>query len=434
MPRTTKKTTAPIEKHTIPTIPAAEQPYRVPENWRWVYLPAVCEYMRSGGDKPQDISVSQMNNHSIPVVANGMQDDGIIGYTNVKNEKAGTLTVSARGTIGHAIVRNYPYYPVIRLIVLSPNSFTISSYLKYIFDYFEEEGTGTSIPQLTVPSLKNKIIPLPPLAEQQRIVDRIERLFAKLDEAREKAQAVVDGFENRKAAILHKAFTGELTRKWREERGIGIKTWQTTTLSTVVNGFKYGTSEKSDYSYLGMPVLRIPNIGNDGIIFSDMKYLSTEDIDDSDQIHENDILIIRSNGSRELVGKCILVPPLEREYTYASFLIRITPNKSIQPSFLEKYLNSYDARSQMFSKAKSSAGINNINTKELGGIIIHLPTLQEQTEIVSTIQKLIQQERRAHDLAESVITQIDVMKKAILARAFRGELGTNDPSEAACEG
>ena len=62
-------------------------------------------------------------------------------------------------------------------------------------------------------------VPLPPLVEQQRIVDRIESLFSKLDGAKEKAQNVVDGFETRKAAILHKAFIGELTAKWREGHG-----------------------------------------------------------------------------------------------------------------------------------------------------------------------------------------------------------------------
>ena len=62
---------------------------------------------------------------------------------------------------------------------------------------------------------------MPPLAEQQRIVDRIESLFARLDEAKEKAQAVLDGFELRKSAILHKAFSGELTERWREEHGVG---------------------------------------------------------------------------------------------------------------------------------------------------------------------------------------------------------------------
>ena len=85
-------------------------------------------------------------------------------------------------------------------------------YLKSKQDYLEQQGVGTTNQkELRPETIGNIVIPLPPLPEQQRIVNRIESLFAKLDEAKERAQAVVDGFEDRKAAILHKAFTGELT-------------------------------------------------------------------------------------------------------------------------------------------------------------------------------------------------------------------------------
>ena len=318
---------------------------------------------------------------------------------------------------------------MVRLIVIKPRKNLLPHYLKFIFDVFEEKGTGSSIPQLTVPMIKDKIIPLPPLAEQLRIVGRIESLFAKLDEAKEKAQAVVDGFALRKSAILHKAFTGELTERWRKKHGVGLESWKDTTLSEIVSGFKYGTSEKSTYNNKGMPVLRIPNVGTGTLSFEDMKYLAHNDIDEANQVHENDLLIIRSNGSRDLVGKCAIVPALSRKFAYASFLIRIKPSERILPDYLAFYLNSTDARTQMFKKAKSSAGIHNINSQELGSITINVPTIYEQSAIIAVLNNLLAKEQQAKQAAEAVIARIGTMKKAVLGRAFRGELGTNNPEE-----
>ena len=303
-------------------------------------------------------------------------------------------------------------------------------YLLYVVDQLYAKSHGSGMVHIKLKPFQSTKIMVPELSEQRRIVDRIESLFAKLDEAKEKAQAVVDSFETRKAAILHKAFTGELTAKWREEHGVRMESWEKKRLSDVVTEFKYGTSEKSDYNNNGIPVLRIPNIGDNGIDLSDIKYLNHRNVDSESQIHEGDILIIRSNGSRDLVGKAVLVPELGCEYAYASFLIRAKPNHSIiNAHYLTIFLNSTDARGQMFRMAKSSAGINNINTKELGAISLTVPSLPEQDEIVHIISEMIDKEQQSKAAAEAVLAQIDLMKKSILARAFRSELGTNDPTE-----
>lgn len=87
-------------------------------------------------------------------------------------------------------------------------------------------ATATAQPGLSVAVINQVPIALPPVPEQQRIVDRIESLFAKLDEAKQKAQDALDSFETRKAAILHKAFDGELTAQWRQEHGVGMGSWE----------------------------------------------------------------------------------------------------------------------------------------------------------------------------------------------------------------
>ena len=156
-----------------------------------------------------------------------------------------------------------------------------------------------------------------------------------------------------------------------------------------MGSLRYGTSEKSTYENTGMPVFRIPTVTDLGLSFEDLKYLPHDDIPYESQIHENEILIIRSNGSRDLVGKSVLVPHLDQQYAYASFLIKAVPAKMIDPAFLVYYLNSADARNQMFKKAKSTAGINNINSKELGEITISINPSTIVEIVVRHIQNII---------------------------------------------
>ncbi len=108
---------------------------------------------------------------------------------------------------------------------------------------------------------------LPTLAEQQRIVNRIETMFAKLDQAQEKAQTVLDSFEPRKAAILHKAFTGELTANWRKENGVSYESWEEKTIGeccTVVRGGSPRPAGDPKYYDGTIPFMKVADItGND---------------------------------------------------------------------------------------------------------------------------------------------------------------------------
>lgn len=439
-----KETLTPEERLQAALVPESEQPYKVPENWCWTALKHISSHISDGSHNPPKdsgkgiplLSATNIRDHLIDIdsaVRWITEDQWTIENQRTKIETNDVLLTIVASIGRTAVVKNEQFALQRSVAVIKPkiNSEFLSYYFEspYIQQFMLDNAKGTAQKGFYLNSLVELFCCVPPLAEQHRIIDRIESLFAKLDEAKQKAQDALDSFEPRKAAILHKAFTGELTAQWRKEHGVGMESWDNTTLSKIVIGFKYGISEKSDYSYKGMPVFRIPNITDDGLSFEDLKFLSHKDISDENQIHENDILIVRSNGSRELVGKSVLVPQLDREYAYASFLIRIQPLESVVPNYLVMYLNSTDARMQMFKKAKSSAGINNINSKELGAILINLPSFSEQAEIVRILDNLLAKEQQAKEAAEKVLEQIDLIKKAILARAFRGELGTNDPSE-----
>lgn len=438
-----KKEVLTLEEHLqAALLPESEQPYQVPGNWCWTRIEYINQYNSCSMD-PAKQSDEMFELYSVPSSAGNYPEilsGDEIGSIKQSVQKGDVLLCKINPRINR--VWQVSKYTNNTLLASSEwivvrNKYLNSEYLMRCFqsNYFREfmlsnvSGVGGSLMRAQPKYVQGYPVPIPPLSEQQRIVECIESLFAKLDEARQKVQDVLDSFETRKAAILHKAFSGELTAQWRKEHGVGMEEWIDTVLSKVVTGFKYGTSEKSDYSYAGMPVFRIPNITENGLSFEDMKFLPHYDVKEESQIHENDILIIRSNGSRDLVGKSVLVPKLDVSYAYASFLIKIKPSAAIVPDFLVLYLNSTGARVQMFKKAKSSVGINNINAKELGGIALKIPSIQEQSKVVHVLDDLFAKERQVKEASETVLEQIDLIKKSILARAFRGELGTNDPAE-----
>ena len=405
-------------------VPVEEQPYEVPENWCWVKLSYIADIRTGRKD------------------ANYGNEDGEYYFFTCASEPircddysydCKAILLAGNGDIGNISIYEGKFEAYQRTYIVETKENIITEYLYYYFkyrwvDYNNDKMFGTAIPYIRLGNLNEFEIPVPPLSEQQRIVEQIESLFAKLDEAKEKAQEVIDGVETNIEAALYNAFSGKLTQYWRKENRVDYN-WENSTLSKIVSGLKYGSSEKSDYNNNGTPVLRIPNIGEGVIDFSDLKYMQGELGNSYHEVFENDILIIRSNGSRDLVGKCAIVPALERRYAYASFLIRIKASDKVLPKYLVRYINSSMARGQLFAKAKSSSGIHNINSKELGSIRIDVPTIEEQTEILKIIEPLIKKELDVKDITSNMIENIAELKKSILAKAFRGELGTNVSSE-----
>ncbi|MEE3314708.1 MAG: restriction endonuclease subunit S [Treponema sp.] len=420
-----------------------EAPYELPEGWKWCRLGDVCEKIKRGKspkytDKSKILVFAQKCNQPDGTMSlekalflneellSKYKDDDFVKDGDILINSTGTGTIGRVGYFDKALLpEGMKLVPDTHVTTVRACADNASKFFYYFIkqkeSYLELKGVGTTnMKELHADVLENLSFPLPPtLAEQQRIVNRIETMFAKLDEAKEKAQSVVDSFETRKAAILHKAFSG----KWKVESGKWkAENWEEKKLGDIVNGFKYGVSDKCDYKNDGIPVLRIPNVGDGIIDFSDLKYSERNDIEENYIVKENDILIIRSNGSRELVGKSALYTNTDKQFSYGSFLIKITPSEVVNPKYLVTFLNSDDARNQMFNKAKSSSGIHNINTKELSEIRLKLPPLNYQLSIVNFLDTVLEKESRAKEAAQTVLDQIALLKKSILARAFRGEL------------
>lgn len=158
-----------------------EIPFDISDNWCWVRLKNISKSISAGGDKPTLFSKTKTPKLNIPVVSNGKEDNDIFGYTDIATINENSVTISARGTIGYSCARDYPFCPIVRLITIIPSDLVSPQYLELSLTALLENGVGTSIQQLTVPMVSPKVIPLPPLAEQHRIVERLDRLLPLCD-------------------------------------------------------------------------------------------------------------------------------------------------------------------------------------------------------------------------------------------------------------
>ena len=170
------------KQKSLPEITEEEIPFAIPENWKWVRLGNIAKNIFAGGDEPVDFTKEKNFNNNIPVVANGITNNGVVGYTNKAKVEDISITISARGTIGYTIYREKPYFPIVRVLVVILFDKITTRYLQYVLNLLLESGVGTSIKQLTVPMILPKLVPIPPLAEQKRIVEKLDKLLADIEE------------------------------------------------------------------------------------------------------------------------------------------------------------------------------------------------------------------------------------------------------------
>jgi len=209
------------------------------------------------------------------------------------------------------------------------------------------------------------------------------------------------------------------------------KEWGWIRLGTVIDEPKYGTSKKCSYESSGIGVLRIPNIVGGAINAEDLKYAIFDDGEkETYSLEEGDLLVIRSNGSVSIVGQTALVKGHDMEYLYAGYLIRIRPNKSVVDN---KYLNflftAHMLRSQIESKAKSTSGVNNINSGELQSLINPVCSVVEQQEIVQQIESRISAVEKLEQDIEDGLRQAETLRQSLLKKAFEGRLVRQDPND-----
>lgn len=420
-------------------VPAEEQPYKVPENWCWTYLLNGFAECKDGNRKPINASERTEREGDIPYYGAtgqaGWIDDYLTDEQLVLLGEDGApflelLKDKAYLIEGKAWVNNHAH------IIKSHYGEVGNKYILHYLNVFNFHGyvNGTTRLKLTQASMRTIPVPLPPLAEQKRIVEQIESLFAKLDEAKEKALSVVESLESRKKAILNNAFNGLYSTDWREKHHCTLADWKDRKINEICiprAGFAFNSKK---FTESGIQIIRMGNLyaGKLNLSRSPVFY-DISDVDDNiikrSMVHDGDILLtLTGTKYKRDYGYAVCIEG-EHELLVNQRILCLSPTEKIDKEYLLYYLRSEIFRDIFFSNETGGVNQGNVSSKFVENIEIKLPSIEEQKEISKILKNILTKEEQAKELAEFVIEQIELMKKSILAKAFRGELGTNIATE-----
>ena len=389
------------------------QPYEIPKNWCWIHL---LESFDNVTDSKKKLSTKEyLEEGEYPIIDQGQEYIG--GYTDDEGMiYDGKLPIVIFGD--HTRCIKYIDFQFAQgadgVKVLKPKQFWDSKAFYYAMQSVEIPNMGY---RRHYPLFKDFCIPVPPLAEQKRIVEQIENLFAKLDEAKEKAQMVIDGYESRNASVYNEAFSGKLTAKWREDNK-KENCWEVKRFDEVAY-IKSNLVSPADY--LDYPHIAPDNIEKRTGILLDYHTIAEDGVTSGK--HRFYVGQILYSKIRPYLSKVVMV---DFDGLCSADMYPIEAKENAK--FLLYYMLS-DAFLEQACSAGSRSVLPKINQKELSAIKVPVTTGDEQAEVVRVLDNVLPMMQQTRDKAIQVVESIEVMKKSILARAFRGELGTNNPKD-----
>lgn len=364
-----------------------------------VYIADVCKEIFAGGDVPKDaLSYEKTEEYNVPIFSNGEKNCGLYGYTNNARVKESSITVSARGTIGYTAIRTEPFVPVVRLITLTPKSEVIDlDYLFYATQNYKFEGSGTSIPQLTVPILKKYKFPLPEMSHQKAIAVKFEKLD-QLISLRKQQLAKLD-------ELVKARFVEMFGDPIRNEKG-----WNTYTLAEMCDGIGDGLHGTPEYDENG----EYPFINGNNLISGIIQINpSTKKVNKKTyekhyiKISQNAILLSINgtlgkiafyNGEQVMLGKSACYCNLKDEVN------RIFVYNIMKTDAFARYLEDNATKST----------IKNVGLKAIREYRLIMPPIPLQNQFSSFVERVDQQKQTVQQSLE----KLELMKKALMQEYF----------------
>lgn len=254
------------------------------------------------------------------------------------------------------------------------------------FDYALGTSSGSLSPRTKWTHLAAFKFYLPPIERQKELVE----LFQAFEDAIAATEQSIAAAEQLKRSLLSELFTKGIghTQFKQTEFGVVPEVWELATLGDVLLEARYGTSIACNSHSGTYPVLRIPNVVNERLSLGDLKFADAS----KEEVHRNslcsgDILLVRTNGNPNYVGRGTIVPELDGTWLFASYLIRLRLNTNrVIPNYIHIIIHSNRFRNLLRLKVQTSAGNYNLNIQNLSLLPIALPSLHEQQAIIDLIE------------------------------------------------
>lgn len=467
-------------------VPVEDQLYEVSENWVWTRLEYIAEWGSGGTPKS---TVKEYYNGDIPWLVIGDLNDSFIKTSQrsitelgLKNSSAklvpkGSILVAMYGSIGKLGVADIPCATNQAIAYANVNHSTLNMYLFYYLMCNKGRlialGKGGTQQNISQTVLKSLSFPLPPIEEQKRIVDKVERLLDKINQVKQLIEEAKETFELRRATILDKAFRGELTAKWREENKnktiSGMELFdaikserlknvdsnrELNDISQMFNDFvleesiddngwlrlkanmfciniNCGGTPSEFLSETGeVPFLKVYNIVNNKVDFEYKPQFIPKGISDSrlmkSLLYPNDVIM---NIVGPPLKKIAIIPDDYPEWNMNQAIVRFRPIKYVLPKFVYYCLQYDETLIDVVNATRGVVGQSNISVNQSRNLIMPIPSIQEQHEIIKILDWFFEKEEAALEILEFNETYLDKMAQSILLKAFQGKLGTNNPDE-----
>lgn len=434
-----QKELTPEERLQNALVPKEEWPYELPEGWKWVTLGKLTDVI--GGGTPSTrhpeyyeggiipwLSPADLSGYSDMYISKGQKNITQEGLDNSSSKllPKGTVCLSSRAPIGYVAITQNPLCTNQGFKSFVPSKYIYPEflywYLKANKSMLESMASGTTFLELSGKKAGQIVIPLPPIEIQKTISLFVNCEFARLDEAKDKIQSVIDSSEERKQSILHKAVTGELSAKWRKDNGYSLNKWSRSSINDVCKDVKVGIVIKPTRYYTGshgIPAFRSANVREFYVQDSDWVYISEQGQKDNQRtvVHTNDVLIVRSGNP----GTACVVPEKFDGCNAIDIIIAVPNQDMIYPEYLCIFTNSPIGRRKIQSGVRGMA-LTHFNVTSFGKLKINVPSLEEQHEIVRMVKRYLENDKKVRDAASEALDQLEETRKTILSKAFRGEL------------